>query len=74
MDQMYQSLKRLRRFTAARDGDCLKKPYATEAEADAFARHILRRKGSRADVYQCWCGQWHLASKRGNEPLEGFAP
>jgi hypothetical protein len=65
MDQMYQSLKRLRRFIASRDGDCLKKPYATRAEAVAFARHVRLHKGIPSEIYQCWCGKWHLASKRG---------
>lgn len=67
MDQMYQSLKRLRRFIAARDGMCLKKPYATQDEAEALASHVRHYYGVRQLAYLCWCGQWHLTSKGGTD-------
>lgn len=66
MDQMYQALKTLRRFVGAREGDCLKKPYATRDEADALARHIGHYYGVRQSPYLCWCGHWHLSSERDN--------
>lgn len=65
MDQMYQALKRLRRFAGAMAGECFKKPFATRDEADAHARRVRHYYGVRQSPYLCWCGHWHLCSKRG---------
>lgn len=61
MVSLYTQLRVLRQRMAAQAGVCYKKPYASEAEAVAFARSL---HGPVQRAYRCFrCGFWHLTSK-----------
>jgi hypothetical protein len=62
---MYDALKKLRQHLGAHDGACLKKPYNNREEAEEHAAYIHRKfHAPLQHAYRCWCGAWHLTTKR----------